>query len=159
MVHFRKTLIEGHCLLRTDRQEGFAVNTGQNKALMRDFLTELDKGLEAVDRFFSPDCLARLPGALIPTDRKGLKAFIGMLYSAFPDLSHTILDQIAELDKVTTLVRAGGTHTGAFLNIPPTGKSVVITDIMIVRILDGKVVELWAQFDLLGLFQQLGVSL
>jgi predicted ester cyclase len=133
------------------------MNTEQNKALLRDFLTELDQGLDAVDRFFSPDCLAHLPGALVPTDREGLKVFIDMLYTAFPDLRHTIIDQIAEVEKITTLVKACGTHKGAFLNIAPTGKPVVITDIMIVRILDGRVVKLWAQFDVLGLFQQLGV--
>jgi predicted ester cyclase len=135
------------------------MNSEQNKALVRNFLIELDKGLDAVDRFFSSDCLAYLPGTVSPTNREGLKAFIGMLYAAFPDLRHTIIDQVAEYEKVASLVSARGTHKGPFQSIAPTGRAVVITDIIIVRIMDGIVVELWAQFDVLGLFQQFGVSL
>lgn len=132
------------------------MNLAQNKIVTREFLAELDKSREAVDTFFSPGCVAHLPGMEGPTGREGFKAFVEMLYAAFPDLSHTVVDQIAELDKVANLVRAQGTHRGAFQSIPPTGKSVVITDIFIVRIMKGKVVELWAQFDVLGLLQQLG---
>ncbi len=135
------------------------MNTEQNKAVMRNFLIELDKGIDAVDRFFSPDCLVYLPGTVSPTNREGLKAFIGMLYTAFPDLRHSIIDQFAEYEKVANLVSARGTHRGAFQSIAPTEKAVVITDIFIARIMDERVVELWAQFDVLGLFQQLGVSL
>jgi predicted ester cyclase len=143
----------------TVRQEEHVLNTEQNKALIRNFLIELDKGLDAVDRFFSPDCLVHLPGTVSPSNREGLKAFIGMLYTAFPDLRHSIIDQFAEHEKVANLVSAHGTHRGAFQSIAPTGNAVVITDIIIVRIMDGRIVELWAQFDVLGLFQQLGVFL
>lgn len=135
------------------------MNTEHNKALMRNFLIELDKGLDAVDRFFSPDCLVHLPGTVSPTDREGLKAFIGMLYTAFPDLRHSVIDQFAEHENVANLVSAHCTHGGAFQSIAPTGKAVAISDIFIVRIMDERVVELWAQFDVLGLFQQLGVAL
>jgi predicted ester cyclase len=135
------------------------MNTEQNKALIRNFLIELDKGLDAVDRFFSPDCLVHLPGAVSPANREGFKAFIGMLYTAFPDLRHSIIDQFAEYEKVANLVSAHGTHRGAFQSIAPTGKAVIITDIVIARVMGEKVVELWAQFDVLGLLQQLGVSL
>lgn len=135
------------------------MSTEHNKSLIRDFLIELDNGQDAVNHFFSPDCLAYLPGNESPTNRDGFTAFVGMLRTAFPDLRHTIIDQVAENEKVTTLLSARGTHLGAFQNIPPTGKPVVLTDIFIVKIMDGKVVELWAQFDVLGLFQQLGISL
>ncbi len=41
--------------------------------------------------------------------------------------------------------------------IPPTGKQVTTTGIAITRVLNGKVVEQWANYDDLGLLQQLGV--
>ena len=135
------------------------MDTENNKALIRSFLVELDKGLDAVDRFFSHDCLIHLPGSVSPTNREGFKAFVGMLYTAFPDLRHSILDQFAEHEKIANIVSAHGTHRGAFQSIAPTGKAVVITDIIIVRVKDERFVELWAQFDVLGLLQQLGVSL
>ncbi len=129
----------------------------QNKAIMRSFLEELDKHLTAIDTFFSPTSLMHLPGNLQPTDREGFKHFVASLYTAFPDLHHKVEDQIAENDKVVSLVTARGTHQGDFQGVPPTGKQVVIADIIITRIEAGKAVELWAQFDALGLLQQLGV--
>ncbi len=50
-----------------------------------------------------------------------------------------------------------GTHRGDFQGIAPTGKQVVFKDFFITHIQEGKVVELWAQFDALSLLQQLGV--
>jgi steroid delta-isomerase-like uncharacterized protein len=134
------------------------LNIEQNKTVMRNFLIELDKSTDAIERFFASDCMAHLPGSDSPVSRDGFKAFVGMLYTAFPDLRHTIVEQVAENDKVANVVRADGAHKGVFLNVPPTGKVVVIKDIFIVRIMEGKVVELWAQFDILGLLQQLGVD-
>jgi predicted ester cyclase len=129
----------------------------QNKAVMCGFLEELDKDRTAIDTFFSPGCVAHLPGNPEPTDPEGFKHFVALLYTAFPDLHHKVDDQIAENDKVVSLVTARGTHRGDFQGIAPTGKQVIITDIIITRLRGGKAVELWAQFDALGLLQQIGV--
>ena len=82
-----------------------------------------------------------------------------MLYGAFPDLCHTVVEQVAENERVASLISARGTHRGDFRGISPTGREVVITDVIIVRIGDGRITELWAQFDVIGLLQQLGVTL
>jgi predicted ester cyclase len=50
-----------------------------------------------------------------------------------------------------------GTLQGDFFGIPATGKGVTITGMGISRIENGKIVELWSNFDQLGLMQQLGV--
>ena len=44
-----------------------------------------------------------------------------------------------------------GTREGEFIGIAPTGKQVSWTGITIDRIEDGKIVESWADWDLLGL--------
>ena len=81
-----------------------------------------------------------------------------MLYfTAFPDLHFTIEDQIAEGDRVVTRFTARGTHQGAFIGIPPTGKQGVVTGTGIDRFANGKIVEAWFNSDDLGLLQQLGV--
>jgi predicted ester cyclase len=128
----------------------------QNKAVVRIFLEKLDKNISAIEEFFIPDCPARLPG-IPPTDREGFRQFVAMLYTAFPDLHHTVEEQIAENDKVASIINVCGTHKGDFQSIPPTGRQVMFEDFMITRIQGGKVVELWAQFDALKLLQQLGV--
>jgi predicted ester cyclase len=97
------------------------------------------------------------PGNPEPTDRQGFKDFVALLYAAFPDLQHKVEDQIAENDKVVSLVTVRGTHQGDFQGIAPTGKQVIITDMIITRLQGGQAVELWAQFDALGLLQHLGV--
>jgi predicted ester cyclase len=129
----------------------------QNKATIRLFLEELDKSRSAIDDFFTSDYQAHLPGNPEPTNREGFRQFVAMLYAAFPDLHHQEENQIAENDIVVSLVNVRGTHEGDFQGIARTRKQIIFTDIIITRIKEDKVVELWAQFDALSLLQQLGV--
>jgi steroid delta-isomerase-like uncharacterized protein len=85
------------------------------------------------------------------------KAFNASLFRGFPDIQHTIEGMISEDDKVvyhTTLI---GTHTGEFMGIPPTGKSAIIHDFTLLRIVDGKIVEWWYDCNLMAVMQQLGL--
>jgi steroid delta-isomerase-like uncharacterized protein len=85
------------------------------------------------------------------------KHTITMYRSAFPDVHFTVEDQIAEGDMVVTRWTARGTHTGAFMGIPPTGKQAAVTGMSMTRVASGKFVEGWTIFDELGLLQQLSV--
>ncbi|WP_051409320.1 ester cyclase [Syntrophorhabdus aromaticivorans] len=129
---------------------------GANKAILEHFLKELDEGIDAVDKFFSPVCSAYLPGNTLPVNRDGFKQFVEMLYSAFPDLRHHIQEQVAERDTVAAVVTVHGTHMGEFQGISPTGKQIIVTDIIVAKIEAGNIVRIWAQFDALGLLRQLG---
>ena len=130
----------------------------QNKAVVRSFLEALDKDISAIEEYFIVDCPAHLPGNPEPTDREGFQQFVGMLYTAFPDLHHEVMEQVAEGDQVISILTAYGTHNGDFMGmIPPTGRPVAFEDIMVTRFGGGKVVELRAQFDALKLLQQLGI--
>ncbi len=80
-----------------------------------------------------------------------------MLRNAFPDITYTIEDLIAEGDKVVARWSAQGTHRGDFMGIPPTNKQVRFSEIEIIRVVDGKAVEEWEELDRLGLMTQLGV--
>jgi predicted ester cyclase len=51
---------------------------------------------------------------------------------------------------------ARGTHKGELNGIAPTGKQVNVSGVSIVRFANGKIVEGWANWDALGLMQQLG---
>ena len=96
-------------------------------------------------------------GSNLEMDNAGYLRFLQALASGFPHYYHEIEDQIAERDKVATRLTLHGTHTGTFWGIPPTGKRVTISGINIVRIVNGLIVEVWANSDNLGLMQQLGV--
>jgi steroid delta-isomerase-like uncharacterized protein len=129
----------------------------QNKDLAHRYLEMINRGhLAALDEVLSPDYLYHVPGNPKPLNRAQHLQFVTMFYSAFPDLSHTIEDQIAEGDKVVTRATDRGTHRGELMGIPPTGKQFSVTGINIIRIERGKIVEEWVSFDMLGLLQQIG---
>lgn len=96
-----------------------------------------------------------MPG-LAPT-KEGVTALFRMYIAAFPDLRMVPEDVIASGDKVVARVRATGTHRGAFMGMPPTGKQVDVQLIDIIRFGDdGRAREHWGVFDQLGMMQQLG---
>jgi predicted ester cyclase len=76
--------------------------------------------------------------------------------NAFPDAKFTIDDQIAEGDKVVMHYTITGIHKGDFQGIAATGKSIKIIGIAIHRIVNGKNVEIWTNWDAPGLMHQLG---
>ncbi|MCK5279024.1 MAG: ester cyclase [Cyclobacteriaceae bacterium] len=78
-------------------------------------------------------------------------------FTAFPDLHITTDDQVAEGDKVTKVWTANCTHKGEIMGIPATGNQIVVKGIEVFKIEDGKISELWASMDNLGMMQQLGV--
>ncbi len=88
---------------------------------------------------------------------EGIKRHFGALRSAFPDLTFTIEDHIAEGDRVVTRWTACGTHRRDFQGIPATGKQIHMSGIDIDRIANGKITECWMSLDELGLLIQLGV--
>ena len=113
--------------------------------------------LSRIDDLFTTDFVRHDPGGRELQGTEQNRQFIGSLRAAFPDVHYTVEDQIAEGDKVVVRYRFRGTHLGAFQGIPPTGKQVTYTGILIYRIGDGKITEQWTEFDLLGFLRQLGV--
>ena len=134
------------------------MSTEENKALSRQWREEFDKGNWAVlDEFIAPNVVMHFAGSPEPLNREAMEQMLKMFYAAFPDLHHTFEDQIAEGDKVMLRLTFRGTHQGEFQGIPPTGKEIAITAIVVDRIVDGKMVEHWSNMDNLSLMQQLGV--
>lgn len=132
--------------------------TKENKALSRRVLEELwHKGnMAAIDELYSPDYVSHNDRGF-PSGLEGVRVFTGMYKNAFPDTRITIEEQVAEGDLVVTRWSAKGTHKGELMGIPATGKQVTVTGIGIDRIVNGRIVEGWGEFDQLGMMQQLGV--
>jgi steroid delta-isomerase-like uncharacterized protein len=76
--------------------------------------------------------------------------------TAFPDTKVTIENQIAEGDFVLTRVTYQGTNKGELQGIPASGKKAKVTGMSLQRIVNGKIVEEWNEFDALGMMQQVG---
>ena len=102
----------------------------KNKALVRRELEEVfTRGnLDAAEDIYASDYVSHetatvsRPGS---EDIRGVEAarqIAAARREAFPDLTYTIEDQIAEGDKVATRFTARGTHLGELAGHPPTGK-------------------------------------
>lgn len=89
--------------------------------------------------------------------RQGLKDVIAMMRAAFPDIDWKIDETIAAVDKVVSRFTWTGTHRGAFLGIPATGKPVTVNGVVIDRIANGRMADSRILMDTLGMMQQLGV--
>jgi steroid delta-isomerase-like uncharacterized protein len=132
----------------------------ENKALVRRFYEECNKGQEAaiavLDELFAPDYVCHGSGVIPDIDLAGWRQLIPALWTAFPDQHYSLEDLIAEGDKVVHRFTLHCTHQGEFMGVPATGKVVTLTGIYITRVAGGKVVEDWRAVDDLGLLQQLG---
>ena len=131
----------------------------ENKSIARRINNEVwSKGnLAVIDEIYAAKYVNHDPMPEIAPNREGLKQSVSMMKAAFPDLQTQTEDLVAEGDKVVNRWTASSTHKGEFMGIAPTGKRVTITGIQICRIVDGKVVEDWTEYDMLGMMQQLGV--
>ena len=123
-------------------------------ALVRHFIEDvLGRGdFAALNALAAPDCAdhADAPGPA------ALALFLVPWRAAFPDLEITIEDLIAEGDQVTARWTLCGTHRGAFLGCPPTGRRVAVAGAERYRLADGKIVERWATVDTVELLRQFG---
>lgn len=85
--------------------------------------------------------------------RESFEAFL----TAFPDISQTVENIIAEEDMVAIQITSRGTHEGELMGFEPTGNEIEMQQMFFVRIEDGMIAERWFLPDSLGLLQQLGI--
>jgi steroid delta-isomerase-like uncharacterized protein len=129
----------------------------ENKALVRRFVEEFwNKGnTAAADELMASAAVIHLPTGDVLNPNE-LKIFGGTWRESFPDWHSTFEELIAEGDRVAERWTGRGTHLGELQGIPPTGKRVEGPGSVFYRIVGGKIVELRASFDMMGLMQQLG---
>lgn len=128
------------------------------KEVVRRFVDEYQTAADdrALDELLDPNVIdhSRPPGIALGSE--GVREQFDGFHAAFAGFRATILDQIAEGDKVVTRKVFHGRHTGEFQGIEPTGREVEINVIDIVRVNEGRIVEHWNCVDRLGLLAQLG---
>lgn len=113
----------------------------RNKALAARFNEEVKNqhNIAAIDELLSDDFInhSEIPG--FPSNREGVKAFFAYWAQAFPDLTCTVHDRIAEGDRVVDFFTLEGTPQGEFLGIPATGKRVKYDGMHIFLFADGRI--------------------
>ena len=111
--------------------------------------------LAAIDRFYDAAFVDHDPIPQLPPGREGLKLFVGMLCEAFGDRTFTVDVVFADGERVARRWTMTATHRAPFLGVPTTNKQVRMSGIDLLRIHDGKIVEIWHTEDVAGLMQQI----
>ena len=127
----------------------------ENKTFVRRWNEELWKGNQTIfDECIASNC--DFHGG----SSQQLQEIVNEFRHAFPDMTLTIEEVIAEGDKVVSRWTIHGTHKGNLITpygrVSPTGKQVTYTGISINRIANGKIVDDRFEGDVLGLLQQVG---
>ena len=129
----------------------------ENKAIARHYIDLFNRGhLVGLDEVVASDVLDHYHAPGQAPGLEGLKQALARLRDGFPDMLLIIEDIIAEGDTVVVRGTGRGTHTGEFMNMPPTGKQVTLPVVAIYRIASGKIRDRWNLADNLGMMQQLG---
>ncbi|SRR6266568_7093409 len=130
-----------------------------NSAMIRRWFEEVwNKGrMSAIDEMASADVIGHGQAQHgVDIGLREFRPFVQRFRSAFPDIKVSVHATIEQGEHVVARWAANMTHSGDFLGIPATGRKVMVTGTTIVRIVEGKIVEGWDNWDQLGLLVQLG---
>ncbi len=116
----------------------------ENKRVVRRYFGEAwsQGSLALLDELLARDWLGHAPPAELGGPAE-LKAFITAQRLAYPDLHITVVDQIAEGDRVATRWTARGTQQDEFQGRPPAGQAATWAGITLARLANGKIIEDW----------------
>ena len=133
-----------------------------NRQIVQRFMDECwnQGNLNTVMELVANDC--RYHDPVFPSLTSGaenIKNHIQTCRNGFPDLMFKIDDTIAERNEVVVHWTGTGTHKGQFLGMPPTNKKATVTGTSIFRIEDGKIAEEWANWNLMSMMEQLGITM
>lgn len=114
--------------------------------------------ISAAGGYFHDDMVEEVPfPGQGPGGLTGLMETLAGLRTAFPDMSWSVHEQIAEDSRVLTRFVWEGTQRGDFLGIPPTNRTVSVWGMVIDQFEGSKVKSTRILMDTLGLMQQLDV--
>ena len=131
----------------------------QNKMFAQRFYDEVigTKNLSVLDELCAQDIVDHNPLPGQSAGLQGVKKVMGEYFQAFPDLSVTVDEMVAEDDLVVARFRGQGTHKGPLLGTQATGKRVSLHGIDMFRIQGGKAVEVWHEGNDVSVLMELGV--
>ena len=133
----------------------------QNMDLVRKTHVDLAAGdFEAFKAALAPNyvrhCQAMPPGL---QELQGTDVFLSFLkefVTAVPGYQDTLSEMIAQGDRVAYISTMTGTQTGPLGELPASGKTFTLVNIVIQRLADGKIAETWVSWDNVAMLSQLG---
>ena len=132
----------------------------QSRELMRRITKEIwdDGRLDLIDEYIAEDLIDHIEDPTLQgKGRERYRETAMRMRTAFPDFRNPLDLIVAEGDIAVSYGRNTGTNTGEFMGMPPTGKSINVLSVGVLRFKDGQAVERWGFSDALGMMHQLGL--
>jgi len=115
--------------------------------------------LELLDETYHPAVVVH--DCSEPADIVGLaalKTYYRGSHEGLPDFRMELSGSFFGGDRMACRWTVTGTHTGSLRGLPPTGKPVRFSGVVIDRVVGGKIVEEWVDYNPLVVLQQLGLA-
>ena len=109
-----------------------------------------------IDELCDPGLVDHNPAPDHEPTLAGFKQKVAAFKATFPDIGEDLQDIIASGDTVATRWVVTGSLQQEFMGIPATGQRIRVGGTNFYRLEDGRVTDIWAQSDALGMLQQLG---
>lgn len=127
-----------------------------NRTLAKRWMEEVwnQRRVETIDELLLPQSIGHMEGGEVrgPAQFKVVRA---SLLETFPDLRVIVEDTVADGDHVVVRWRVTGTHRGAALGFPATGREVNFRGMTWMTFHDGALVEGWDAWNQGALYQDL----
>ena len=136
------------------------MGTEENKEVVRRFINEVfnNGNLSVIPNLIALEYVMHAPAGKIE-GQEGIKQYVTIVRTAFPDINISIEEMVAEKDTVVARIKWEGTFTGQFTDYEPTGNHVSMKEALFHRFSNGKQVEVIPFYaDQPSLFQQMGIT-
>ncbi len=140
-------------------EAGMTADEAANADVVRRMIDAVNRrDLDALDAVVAPDVVRRSAATAGVTVRSldDFKAFLESDFATVPDSVIDVRHLIAQDDLVAVHAIYSGTQQGPMGPFPPTGKRVEGPFLSFLRIADGKIAEMWVEWDNLSMLTQLG---
>jgi steroid delta-isomerase-like uncharacterized protein len=109
-----------------------------------------------IDELCDPGLVDHNPAPDHEPTLAGFKEKVAGFNAIFPDLEEDLQDILASGDTVATRWVLSGSQQQEFMGIPATGQTIRVEGMNFYRLKDGRLTDIWTQFDGVGMMQQLG---
>ena len=140
---------------RPTEREGLAVS-GNIEIITRFEYAFRAADQATIDELCDPGLVDHNPAPDHEPTLAGFKDKVAGVVAGFPDLEEDLQDIVASGDTVATRWVITGSLQQEFMGIPASGQTIKVEGMNFYRLKDGRVTDIWTQFDGVAMMQQLG---
>jgi steroid delta-isomerase-like uncharacterized protein len=89
--------------------------------------------------------------------RAGIRLALARYFEAMPDVHFALDDLIVTRERAVAVWTATGTHLGALMNIPASGRNVAVRGVSTFTLRDGQILHATYIWDVAGLLRSIGL--